>query len=134
MGGGRLRIVLGNDEVVKAHREDIRPLDITEIVSGKVDSGRIGSKKRSNGSSTSNSGRDGDHTSWLYSGIRVRVISKKLKDGRYYNKKGKIVDGKFLRMTVWKGTANNSTMLSVITPKLCVVMMEDGVMLEGANI
>lgn len=64
------------------------------------------SKRRENKSRDSDGEKQQLGKSWLRSHIRVRIISRELKGGRFYWKKGEVVD--------------------VVGPKVCDVSMDDG--------
>jgi len=64
-------------------------------------------------SSKSKSKSSEDSPSWLFPNIMVRIVSKKLDGGKYYNKKGHIVD--------------------VVSRHKCIVQLADGSLVEGVK-
>lgn len=92
--------LLINDEVVSIRVSDL--IELSEKKSSKKqrrsekseDANRsTSSKKAEHGSGKSRSdGEPLQAPSWMFSGIRVRVIDKKMKKGRFYLKKGMVDD------------------------------------------
>ena len=124
---GRINKVIGqrvmvkltlSSEVVKVHEDDLQPIAKAAYKQG-LKEGPSSSSGSSSGSSSkkssasSSSARTREERPWLCESIRVRIISSKYKNGKYYNKKANIVD--------------------VIDPMTCNCTTDEGKLLEGVR-